>query len=54
MPSVRRASSWAAWSAWTREFLTYEKLPPGEENAAQLEMRPHPGATIWDPDAPQP
>jgi hypothetical protein len=37
----------------TREFLTYEKLPLSEDNLSRLEPRPHPGATVFDPDAPR-
>jgi YD repeat-containing protein len=36
----------------TREFLTYEKLPLTDENMTKLEPRPHPGAKVFDPDAP--
>jgi hypothetical protein len=36
-------------SVATRTFLVYEKLPPTRRNLAQLKLRPHPGAKVFDP-----
>jgi hypothetical protein len=35
-----------------RVFLTYDKLPASRGNLAELEMTPHPGARVFDPQRP--